>query len=588
MGQKQDFQDATNRSLANAQRIMDERLADAKNYLGPVGDISLFALKSGSAIDPFLDYARQIAEFTPQFMQELRGLSGFNRESLPPAFQEIMGQLDTIGKGYGDIVAAGGRTAETGAALSRLGQIVNGQTKEQTTRFDAASSMLQSKGYTEGLKEVRGIARSLTANGGFDAGLSGLLSEGQNILGAGGRTAEINQLSQAGQSLVSSGGMTPELREIMNRVTQGQDQAGFSPEMRQLFQTVTDITGQKGAGGALLPMETVTGFAREAAATAAAQQGEAARRAAISRGGASVFGGTTGQALAEFSDESLRAEGQAVREAAVGQQGLQMQQLQMALQAGTNLTAQANQVINALLGMGTEVAVAASRNIATGGSLMQSAENLVMQRMALGGQFVSQAEQQALQRMATGQEGLLGIEKLAGDFRSQAMQDMAMLTQQQIAGAGAVGDLTQIESQRLLGGLGGQAAITGAQSDLMAQQQGFALQNLGLQGQTFFQGIGAQADMQGQAQTQVKDFLRILQGTGTPYLQLADTALGSQGQALNQSAQTFGQQWLQPGFWSNFGTSFAGGLGQSLGAGLTGGLGGLAAGSRAATPDVAT
>ena len=584
MGQQSDFQDATNRSLTNAQAIMDQQIGKAEEYLGPVGDIALFALKSGSAIDPFLDYARQIAEFTPQFMQELRGLSGFNRESLPPAFQEIMGRLDDINKGYGDIVAAGGRTAETGAALSRLGQIVNGQTKEQTTRFDAASSMLQSKGYTEGLKEVQGIARSLTANGGFDAGLSGLLGEGQNILKAGGRTSQIDQMSQAGQSLISSGGMTPELREIMNRVTQGQEQAGFSPEMRQLFQTVTDITGQKGAGGALLPMETVTGFAREAAATAAAQQGEAARRAAISRGGASVFGGTTGQALAEFSDESLRAEGQAVREAAVGQQGLQMQQLQMALQAGTNLTAQANQVISALLGMGTEVAVAASHNIATGGSLMQSAENLVMQRMALGGQFVSQAEQQALQRMATGQEGLMGIEKLAGDFRAQAMKDLSMLTQEQVSAAGGIGDLTQIESQRLLGGLGGQAAITGAQSDLLSQQQGFALQNLGLQGQTFFQGIGAQADMTAQAQTQVKDFLKILQGTGTPYLQLANTALGAQGQALNQSAETFGKQWLQPGFWSNFGTQLAGGIGQGLGAGLSGGLGGALSGSGAATP----
>ena len=582
MSKESDLQDATDRALSNAQDQSQKVLDMARESLSPVKDIALYQMFHGDATDPFNDLAKQTADFMPDLIKQLKDLSGFSFDSLPPAFKDVITNLKDIQAGYWNISNTGGRTQETAAALSQLSNIMNGTTIPQAERFNAANAMLQDKGYTQGLKDVQEIARGLTSKGGFTEGLTTLSRTGTEILAQGGRTAELNAMSAAGQQLLAAGGMTPELAKMFEQIQTGQGTAGFSPEMRQMYEQMQSIIGAGGQGGALLPMETVMSFARDAAATGAAQQAEGVRRQAIAQGGASVFAGGTAQALSEFSDQALRAEGQATREAATSQQGLQLQQLMSAVQAGTTLTGQANAVVNALMGMGVEVAMAASQNLATGGTLMSNAEQLVALRLQSGGNMLSSAEEQASKRLMFGTESLYGVEDLAGRFRNDAMNQMAGLTQESLDAIQGIGDISQLESDRLFRALAGRATIEGTIGDIYGSQQGVGLQNIVTQGNIFNQGITTQANLTQMGQGNIQEYLKILNQTGGTYMPLANTALGQQGDALGSAQDFAGQKYLQPSFLDTLGQTFAGGFGKSLGEGLgkgiSGGIGGAIGG----------
>ena len=193
----------------------------------------------------------------------------------------------------------------------------------------------------------------------------------------------------------------------------------------------------------------------------------------------------------------------------------------------------------------------------------------------MGGGFVSQADEQALQRLMSGQESLFSVEQLAGAFRQDAMNQMAGLTQESLGAAQGIGNISQLETQRLFQALAGQGAIEGTIGDVYGSQQYAGLQNVLAQGDVFGQGITTQGNLTQMGQNNIQQYLNILNQTGGQYMPLANTALGQQGQTLGTEQQFAGQKYLQPSFLSGLANSFAGGFGQSLGAGLTGGLGGL-------------
>lgn len=75
----------------------------------------------------------------------------------------------------------------------------------------------------------------------------------------------------------------------------------------------------------LLPMNQVISMARDSAATAAKNQGDAIARKAANLGGQGAIGaGSRNQAYADFADQALEGEATAIREAMLGQQGLQL------------------------------------------------------------------------------------------------------------------------------------------------------------------------------------------------------------------------------------------------------------------------
>ena len=248
-----------------------------------------------------------------------------------------------------------------------------------------------------------------------------------------------------------------------------------------------------------------------------------------------------------------------------------------AVQAGPTLTGQANAVVNALMGMGVEVAMAASQNLATGGSLMSNAEQLVALRLQSGGNMLSSAEEQASKRLMFGTESLYGIEDLAGRFRNDAMNQMQSLTRESIDAAQGIGDISQLETQRLFQALAGQGTLGGTIGDIYGSQQAASLQNILSQGDVFGQGITTQANLTQMGQGNIQEYLKILNQTGGMYTPLANTALGQQGDALGSAQDFAGQKYLQPSFLSGLVNNFASGFGESLGAGLTGGLGGAVA-----------
>jgi hypothetical protein len=71
---------------------------------------------------------------------------------------------------------------------------------------------------------------------------------------------------------VSAGGMTPAMQQLFGKIMEGMQSGGMTPEARQVFNKAMGLVNSNGAGGALLPMEQVQGFARDEAATAALQR----------------------------------------------------------------------------------------------------------------------------------------------------------------------------------------------------------------------------------------------------------------------------------------------------------------------------
>lgn len=107
---------------------------------------------------------------------------------------------------------------------------------------------------------------------------------------------------------------------------------------------LSEIISGGGAGGAVLPLTTATGMARNEAATAGLNEAETAARAANQRmGPGTSYSALPGNPNAAFQDQIARNVASAGNEAALNQQNLQLQNFQSAIQPLTS-------IINTLFG----------------------------------------------------------------------------------------------------------------------------------------------------------------------------------------------------------------------------------------------
>lgn len=99
------------------------------------------------------------------------------------------------------------------------------------------------------------------------------------------------------------------------------DLGPVDPTVQAALQQALDIFNKD----PLLPMNQVVSMARDSAATAAKNQADAIARKAANLGGQGAIGaGVRNQAYADFADQALEGEATAIREAMLGQQGLQL------------------------------------------------------------------------------------------------------------------------------------------------------------------------------------------------------------------------------------------------------------------------
>lgn len=204
----------------------------------------------------------------------------------------------------------------------------------------------------------------------------------------------------------------------------------------------------------LMSREQMISFARDAAATSAAQQAEAAQRFALARGGggAVINAGQQNQAMADFYDKAMQAEAAAVRDAALRHQELGLQQQMQGAQIGlgaSNADTARQQVAAsrdiASANNATSASIASANNSTQAGIANAQLRNAALQAAA---QAAVQARGQEYGQSQSGLNALVQAQQIAnqrgGIFEDAAKSALSDATQRYAIGAGALNNLAPI------------------------------------------------------------------------------------------------------------------------------------------------
>jgi len=274
---------------------------------------------------------------------------------------------------------------------------------------------------------------------------------GPNLLGQRGQTWFTQGLQDRSADAINAGGMNPNLDYAMAAARGILGSGGYTPGtefgqgvagtelLNRGADVFTDLLQSRGLDLAsreslLEPRQAVT-FAREGATQNMRDQAEKVYRQALARGGGPgsiVAAGQQNQMLADFADQTARAQSEAARNALLQQQGLQLQQA----------------------GMGREM-------IGTGGGLET-------QRMGQAGDLLAAMENAASGRMGQAFGAIPGTQSAATNFMQALLQ----------GGLGA----GSLEAQRMGLGtdmaqalLGNQLGYGGLYNQMMGNQNQYAL-----------------------------------------------------------------------------------------------------------------
>lgn len=232
-----------------------------------------------------------------------------------------------------------------------------------------------------------------------------------DVISTGGFTPELNKMARAGYGLLNSGGFTDELQSFMGSMA-GMigGYTGPSAEASRAFNAAMNIVDAGGEGGSLIPIEQMISFARDEAANANRNSGNAAIREFVRRGGSFGAGVGTGGPLAEFADQAAQNEAKALRDTSLGAQDLRLQREMGALgaagQLGSSIESSKGQQESTRIGAMGSLASAgvsyAGNAMRTGADLVGSANstaanmyNTSMQGMSNFGNIFADREQNA-------------------------------------------------------------------------------------------------------------------------------------------------------------------------------------------------
>jgi hypothetical protein len=525
--------------------------------------------RSQESFDPIRAYILQMmgqGGFDPGQLDLLTQMGGFDPSSLFNPSGPIAGGL---GMAQG-IMQGGARSQESNAAIQRLLQLSGGNDPSMQQRGQAGRNQLERGGRNVQLDVLGDRSAELLANGGFtgqmrdqEGFLNGLMQQFGMTPGLQGLQGQLSgAFGQAG-GLSARGGMTPELAQLMGLATSGISGGGQTGELGALGSAAQRIIDAGGAGGALIPMEQAQGFARDAATRASKGQFEAAQRRALALGGGpgSRLSGSQFRGMAEFADQSANAEAAALREATLGQQGLQLQQLLGAFGAGNEAQKTAAARLGAFTGLGGDVARAGASNLSASMGLQGD-----LGRSLLG------IQGQAGQNLGMGSQGMIDLNRIALGRQGLGAQTGLGIEEQAFRNLMGGGELSRGVTQDQLAALQGLQGFAG----IDAQNLGNAMQMFGqLSGQNVQQGIGMgglslenrrdQANVFGQGQNNLLNLLNMLSGNARASLNFAGGAMGPMGGIYQQGVQAAGQ----PRWWQSLLNSTVGGAAGGISSGIS-------------------
>jgi len=354
-----------------------------------------------------------------------------------------------------------------GGQQAGLGGLANqvfaggGYSNQSQNVFDQLDKFRQSGGSNDAM---RNLAMQVIQGGGANPYSNFTVDKGTEALNRGGATSQSDSLQNFGQQGLQSKGQTPWDQLALGAAQQGLSTQGFNQNSNALTGAGQGLlqSGGKSADNQflagrgkeilsqnpLLSMEDATSMAADKAGSLFANNSQQNYEQAMKRGGGpAVRSGLQNQGVQEGEDEQLRAVGDAVTNARMGQQGLQLQQF----------------------GQGKDL---------MGEGLQNELAKLVQ-----GGNLTGQGEQAALQRML----GLTGLGNSSSDraisaqqLYSQMLGQSGQLANQNMATVGGLGmQGLEAANQKLGLGMGMLQNTQGNDLGALAQY----MQNLGQQNQ---------------------------------------------------------------------------------------------------------
>lgn len=514
-------------------------------------------------------------------------LGGLQGGALTPGMQALtqmsLGALPAYLQGP---ASQGGQFGQAGnAAISRL---LGGNGMAPSLPNGVSPQNFQSA-----LAQIQGLGR----DGGYTAQNLGMGMQGsqglQNLLGREGDINDlINTAHQAFTGKLPGGASADDFGNLIQQymgqlagggggvsagMASGASAGGLIP-MDPTLEGMLKQGAEYFKNNPLLSMDQMVSMARDAAATAAAQKAEAAQRFALARGGggAVINAGQQNQAMADFHEQALQAEAQAVREAMLKRQELGLQQQMQGAQIGLGASqadtqrqqvaasrdiASANNATSASIASANNATQASSANAQLRSAALQAAMNAAVQAR---GQEYGQS-QAGLSALAQAQQ----IANQRGSiFEDAAKAGMSDATARYVANLGTLNNIpgilnanannlqalgqyqNQFDANRnnalgsvLSGALQGSGqALTG--NNNMAQilaNLGISAQGLGNNREQGLLGAGNTANAT--ASNNLGNFLQLLQGTnsiGSNNLGMGMNAMQGAGGLANNALSIFG------------------------------------------------
>lgn len=282
--------------------------------------------------------------------------------------------------------STGGWTPQYQQQYNQLGNFLSGLANNPAQ--SASNTLLGNTGNTQYTAQMQSNALNGMAGGGYTPTLNVAGAPVEQILNTGGQTQFTNALFNSGQGALAPTNLG--VAGLTNTGAQGEQTAlgvlqnnGQMPITQNLQGLGLNLASQPSL---LTPQEAIS-FAANQAGTQNANQFKQAYANAVARGGgpgADVANGMSNQAMADFANQSAQNVSNAVQQALVQQQGLQLQQAGM----GANMAQSGGNLQNQFLG--------------TASGLLGGLENTAAQRFGLGGQQVGQAGNLSNELLGTG------------------------------------------------------------------------------------------------------------------------------------------------------------------------------------------
>lgn len=452
------------------------------NYSGVAGDLRDQANQGNNAfggaanrnIDPYMASAFGLSGQIPGLMEQYGGSFGnADTDSAGGSLRDILGGASGIFNNggwtnQGNQLFEQGQSFANGQndpmkAFSNIGQTLlntGGGTEFNRGVQDRGLDAVNSGGLTDILKSVLGGAQGIQAQGGATSGSQTGIQQALQMLMGGGVTSGTQALDAAGQNALSGnlgvGGLTNTGAVGELAALKGIQGEGATATSRALQQKALEILKTNPT----MTLEDAISAARDAAATAAAQQGESVRARALARGGGPgsiVASGSQNQGMADFADQSLRAESAAGNDARAKQQNVLMDYLK----TGGSMGAASGDLERGTLG--------------TYADLLKGLEGVAASRFSTGGDLLGKGTALATDRANTGFSGLGNLENLQ---TNRLLEALKLQTGAQGAATNNAGTLGQLG----LGGASDQTNRLNTGSNMLSNWLTSALAGTGLSG----------------------------------------------------------------------------------------------------------